>query len=85
MKYEDWAKSTDPVRPGTRCAICSNADAAADFLRFVDDVRAGKVSISLHRFYRTYLLPRYGVRANSSVYNHLHACLGIDNLEPENG
>jgi len=82
MNYDEWASTTGPKRPGTRCSICSNPKAAADFVRFVEDVQSGKVVLSLNRFHRTYLAPTYGIRANSTAYNHLHACLGIADLAP---
>lgn len=85
MNYDEWAADAEASKPGSRCSICTNEKAAADFQRFVEDSLAGRINITLTQFWREYLKPTYGVGADSTARRHLQVCLGIKVLSPKKG
>lgn len=66
------------ARPGKKCSICKNPACAEQVLAYVEGVQDGTIQHSQHYIWLNYFAPKWKVRAQNTLRNHIRLCLAID-------
>jgi len=78
QQLKDFLQAPAP-RPGQRCRCCHNAGVRKAIDAFLDELKAGRTSISLSYLHSHFLLPEFGEpRAYNSLRGHVARCLKRD-------
>ena len=80
MSLSDFLEGTGvrEARPGRKCSICKNPDCAEQVQAYVDGVQDGTILHSQHYIWLNYFAPKWGIRAQNTLRNHIKICLATD-------
>lgn len=78
MNLDDFLANSDPARPGRKCCICSNEQAAADAQKIADGFADGSISHTVNHLWEKFFRPTHGVKCANTLRKHLRSCLNAD-------